>query len=156
MILFILILKFFGVIFSFFNELITNGVPNDNMYTSLLIFLSILLIIVALISASLNILKLIGLIGIFRKAGKPIWRAFIPFVNSYTYFQIIYGEGWKFLFLFVPFLDIITNIMVLIRLPQVFGEKDYYSVLNFFFPRITHLVIGFDKSSYIGPIKSFL
>jgi hypothetical protein len=41
-------------------------------------------------------LALVGLIymGLFRKAGRPVWAAFVPVYNSYVILKIVGRPGW--------------------------------------------------------------
>lgn len=94
---------------------------------------------------------------LFTKAGKPGWAALIPFYNMYVLFDIIYGAGWKFVLIFVPFLNIAVMIMQPIRMAQAYGKGVGFGVLNLFFPEIMQPILAFSKSTeYMGSINSFL
>lgn len=44
---------------------------------------------------------------IFTKAGKPGWTCIVPFYNVYKLFEIVGMNGWMFLLLCVPIVNII-------------------------------------------------
>ena len=45
---------------------------------------------------------------IFEKAGEHGWAAIIPFYQNYVLFKITWGQGWLFLLLFLPIVNIVT------------------------------------------------
>lgn len=54
-----------------------------------------------------------------RKAGGG---SLIPFYNLYLVFDIVYGKGWKFLWLIVPIVNIYYAIVVPFKMAKVFGK----------------------------------
>ena len=90
---------------------------------------------------------------IFVKAGKPGWAALIPFYNTYVLFDIVYGEGIKFLFLLIPFFNIYVAIKLYFDLAKVYGKSIGFGFGLLFLPVIFESILAFDKSTYLGPIK---
>ena len=93
---------------------------------------------------------------IFEKAGEAGWKSIIPIYSSYILFKIIYGNGWKFLLVLVPLLNIIVSIAMYIRLAQVYGHGTLFALGLLFFPNVFTLILGFDSSVYQGPVYSFI
>ena len=52
---------------------------------------------------------------IFTKAGKPGWASIIPFYNLYVLFEIAGMNGWLFLLLCLPIVNIVMLILLYIR-----------------------------------------
>ena len=43
---------------------------------------------------------------VFVKAGEHGWAALVPFYNSFVLFKITWGNGWKFLLMLIPIVDL--------------------------------------------------
>ena len=93
---------------------------------------------------------------IFTKAGEAGWKAIIPILNLYVLFKIVYGNGLKFLLLFVPILNIILAFAYCIRLAQVFGKGTGFGVGLIFLGPIFEIILAFGDASYQGPYHGFL
>lgn len=104
----------------------------------------------------IGILSIVAYWVLFTKAGEAGWKSLIPFYNTYIMFKIVYDNGWKFLLCLVPILGTIVSLMFYVRLAQVYGKGIGFGILNLFFMPITLLILAFGKSSYEGPIYSFL
>lgn len=96
----------------------------------------------------------IGIIAnwlIFKKAGVPGWASLIPFYNVYCMYKIAWGNGWLFLLMFIPFVNIVIAIIMLWKLTKAFGKGGGFFVglllLNFIFS----LILAFGSAQYIGP-----
>jgi len=53
---------------------------------------------------------------LFVKAGQPGWAAIIPFYNTYTLIKIAGKPGWWLLLYFIPFVNIVISIIVVVLL----------------------------------------
>lgn len=104
------------------------------------------------ISTIVAILSIIAVWMIFKKAGEKGWLSLIPFVNLYKLFKIAWGNGWWFLLCFVPVANIIVYIMVYSKLAKAFGHSKAFGLGLIFLNTIFMLVLGFDKSTYQGPV----
>lgn len=93
---------------------------------------------------------------LFSKAGEAGWKCLIPFYNYYIFYKILYGNGWKFLFLFVPVLNVIVSIAAYIRTAQVYGKGIGFGILHLFFSPITMCILAFGSAEYEGPVDSFI
>jgi len=97
------------------------------------------------------ILLIIALWRIFEKASVPGWMSIVPFVNAYQEFKITWGNGWLFLLMFIPIVNIVIEIITMVKLSKAFGHGGGYACGLIFLPTIFFLILGFDDSRYIGP-----
>lgn len=90
---------------------------------------------------------------LFEKADEPGWAAIIPFYNTYTLFRIAGRNGWWFLGMFVPFLNIVVAIILSIDLAKHFGKDTVFGIFALFlFSIIGYFILGFSSSvKYVGP-----
>lgn len=88
---------------------------------------------------------------IFVKAGEAGWKCLIPLYNMYTLFRIAGRNGWWFLGLLVPFVNIVVSIILAIDLAKHFGKSTVFGVVGLWlFSVIGYLILGFDDSKYVG------
>ena len=91
---------------------------------------------------------------IFTKAGKPGWASIIPFYNLYVLFEIVGMNGWLFLLLCIPIVNIVMMIMLYINLAKAFGKGTGFIIGLIFLPNIFTLILAFGSSQYQGPQQS--
>ena len=106
-----------------------------------------------LITLALSIFMLVCMWKLFVKAGKPGWAALIPVYNIYMEFEIVYGNGVKFLFLLIPFVNVVFSIKVMFDLAKVFGKGTGFGFLLWFFSIIGLPILAFGDAEYQGPLK---
>lgn len=90
------------------------------------------------------------------KAGKNGYEALIPFYNLYLFCDIVYGEGWKFIFFFIPGICSLFLRVFYARLAQSFGGDVLIMIIAFLFWPIVIPYIGFSDAVYQGHVKSFV
>jgi len=98
-----------------------------------------------------TILVVVGQAKIFLKAGEHWWGALIPFYSSYVMFRIAMGEGWKFLWLIVPFVNIYFAIKINFDLAKSFGKGVGYGFGLLLLPIVFYPLLGLGSDLYIGP-----
>ena len=103
-----------------------------------------------------GVISIVALWMLFSKAGEAGWKALIPFYNGYIEFKIVYGNGWKFLLLLVPILNIILSIAFMIRLAHAYGKSTAFGIGLIFLSPIFMLILAFGDSTYEGPYNGFL
>ena len=59
---------------------------------------------------------------IFQKMGRQGWEAIIPLYNSFVLFEELYGNGWRMLYLLIPFYNIYVAIKLDIDLCHAFNK----------------------------------
>lgn len=90
---------------------------------------------------------------IFEKAGEHGWAAIIPFYQNYVLFKITWGQGWLFLLLFLPIINIVTCIITMIKLAKAFNKDGAFAVGLIFLNIIFLAILAFGKARYSG-VKS--
>ncbi len=91
---------------------------------------------------------------IFVKAGHAGWKCLIPFYDMYTGFSIVYGNGWKFLLLFIPAANIVFGILYFVRLARAFGEREGFAVGLVLLSQFFYPMLAFGTSEYKGPVTA--
>lgn len=123
---------------------------SDSMDTSLsLAALTIVYIPVLIVC----ILCIVANWKLFKKAGKPGWAAIIPLYNLYVMYSIIYGNGWRFLLLIIPFVNIFIGIKAYFDLAHVYGKSIAFGIGLAFFSPIFICILGFGNAKYLGTLN---
>lgn len=107
--------------------------------------------VIMLIYLVVLIVMLIGIWKLFTKAGQPGWGAIIPFYNMYLLFKITFGNGWYFLFSFIPIVNFVFSIILLFKLSKAFGKGIGFGFGLLFLSPIFFCILGFGSARYIGP-----
>ena len=68
------------------------------------------------------ILSIIGLWGIFEKAGEKGWKVLVPFYNWYIWLQIIKKPLWWYIFLLVPFINVFVILLMIVEILKCFKK----------------------------------
>lgn len=105
------------------------------------------------LSLGLMILLIVAKWKIYEKAGEEGWKSIIPFYSDYILYKIVWGNGWLFLLLCIPFVGIVINIICMVKLSKAFGQSGAFAVGLIFLPNIFLLILGFGSYTYIGPQK---
>ena len=103
-----------------------------------------------LLSFAVAIIGIVAMWKIFEKAGEPGWASIIPFYNIYVLFKITWGNGWKFLFLLIPIVNIVFAIITMVKLAKAFGKSGGFAVGLIFLSVIFYCILAFDQSQYLG------
>jgi hypothetical protein len=88
---------------------------------------------------------------IFHKAGKPGWATLVPFYNVAVILQIVGKPSWWLLLLFVPGINIIIAVLMLIEMARSFGYGPGFGIGMFFLPIIFIPLLAIGENEYIGP-----
>lgn len=88
----------------------------------------------------------------FEKAEEEGWKSLIPFYNTYTLFRIAGRNGWGFLLLLVPFVNVVVLLVVAIDLAKHFGKSATFGVVGLWlFSIVGYMILGFGDAKYVGP-----
>lgn len=125
------------------------GIAYDSVFSALatIMMFSLIIGLIAYVIGSFVMMKL------FQKAGHSGWKAWVPFVNTWTLFEICYMPGWLVLLAFVPIVNfafIVASFIMAYRLPQCFEKSKMWGVLCIFFSFIIEIICAFDYSEYCG------
>ncbi|MEA4939780.1 MAG: DUF5684 domain-containing protein [Christensenella sp.] len=96
------------------------------------------------------IYRLIARCFLYDKAGERPWGALIPFYSQYLYCKITTGRGWLFLLFFIPFVNFIFGIYLLVPLAKSFGKSGWFAVGLFFLEIIYLTILAFGEPRYVG------
>lgn len=106
--------------------------------------------VVSVFALILMVIMIVANWKIFTKAGKPGWASIVPFYNMYTLFEVAGMNGWMFLLLLVPIVNIVMAIMVYINLAKAFGQSGAFAVGLILLNPIFSLILAFGKAQYVG------
>ncbi|MCR5430221.1 MAG: DUF5684 domain-containing protein [Eubacterium sp.] len=96
------------------------------------------------------ILTIIAMWKIFDKAGEKGWKSIIPIYNTYIFFKITWGNGWFFLLMLIPFVNIVIYIITLWKLAKVFDKGVGFFIGLLLLETIFTLILGFGSAEYVG------
>ena len=105
----------------------------------------------AILSLAISVLTLVAMWKLFVKAGRAGWKCLIPFYNTYCLYDIACGNGWLFLLMFVPCVNVVVGIMMLFKLAKAFGQGTGFGFGLLFLNTIFILILGFGSAEYVGP-----
>ena len=105
----------------------------------------------AILSLAISVLTLVAMWKLFVKAGRAGWKCMIPFYNTYCLYDIAWGNGWLFLLMFVPCVNVVVGIMMLFKLAKAFGQGTGFGFGLLFLNTIFILILGFGSAEYVGP-----
>ena len=92
-------------------------------------------------------------ISIYMKGGYSGFTPLIPFYGQYAFSDITLGNGWLFLLLFVPVVNVVYLCYASYQLGKVFGKGGW---LTLFFPFIMLPIIAYsDEAIYQGKGKKY-
>lgn len=65
---------------------------------------------------------------VYQKMGREGWEGIVPFYNSYVLFEVLYGNGWRFLLVLVPFYGIYILVKAYVDLAHAFNKGSGFGV----------------------------
>ena len=104
----------------------------------------------AIIGLLVAVLVIAGMWKVFTKAGKPGWAAIIPIYNTIVLLQIAGKPVWWFLLLFIPVVNIVIAVMVMIGVAKAFGKGTGFALGLLFLSPIFIPILGFSDAQYVG------
>ena len=101
------------------------------------------------------ILVIVGLWGIFEKAGEKGWKILIPFYNLYIWLQIIKKPIWWYIFLLIPFINVFVILLMIVEVLKSFKKHGLLDqALGVLFPFVYLPYLAYSpKESYADPTK---
>ncbi len=89
--------------------------------------------------------------GIFTKAGRPAWGAFVPIYNGIKILEIAGRPWYWYLLFFIPFAGIYFSIVALNDLAKSFGKDAGYTVGLVLLPVVFVPMLSYGSARYLGP-----
>jgi signal peptidase I len=110
-------------------------------------------LVLILISLLLVLLPAPGLFKMFKKAGIPEWKAWVPFLNTWEIINAAQLRKHWFFWQFIPIAGWFITIWLLIEFVKLFGKfRLHQHALAAFVPFLYFPYLGFnDKEKYKGP-----
>lgn len=99
---------------------------------------------------ALGILMIISLWKIYEKAGKPGWATLIPIYNMIVMMEIIKRPIWWVVLMFIPFVNIVIGIIVLLDLAKAFGKNGWFALGLILLSPIFYPILAFGDAVYVG------
>ncbi len=104
------------------------------------------LLTLIVITLLLLLLPAFGLYGMFKKAGIPSWKAFVPFYNTWIMLEVGNRPRHWFFWQFIPVVGWFVTLGIYIEFVKLFGKfKFYQHTLTVFVPFLYFIHIGFNK-----------
>ncbi|GDX63105.1 hypothetical protein LBMAG34_6390 [Candidatus Saccharibacteria bacterium] len=105
--------------------------------------------IYSLIVLILAVTTIVSIWRIFEKAGDKGWKSLIPFYNTYTLFKVAGYNGWMFLLLIIPIVNIVIFVLFSLKLAERFGKSTLFAVVALIlFNPIGFWIIGLGDAKY--------
>jgi hypothetical protein len=96
------------------------------------------------------VLLIASLWRIFAKAGKPGWASIVPIYNTIVLLQITGKPIWWIILLFIPVVNIVISIIVMVELANRFGKSGGFAAELILLPIIFYPILGFSSAKYSG------
>lgn len=106
-------------------------------------------IVVYIIGILFVILLLASMWRIFVKADRPGWAAIVPLYNSYTLFDISFGNGWIFLVSLVPCVNFIFMIILFFKLAKAFDKGVGFGFGLLLLPIVFIPILAFGDAEFV-------
>jgi len=88
---------------------------------------------------------------LFVKAGQPGWASIIPIYNWYILLKIVGRPGWWLILMFIPFVNFVFIILLLIDLARSFGKGGGFAAGLILLAPIFIVILGLGDARYVGP-----
>jgi hypothetical protein len=88
---------------------------------------------------------------IFVKAGKPGWTAIVPIYNVLVELEIVGRPWWWLLLMFVPGVNVVVGIIIMLDLARVFGRSSSFGIGLILLPFIFIPILGLGDAEYLEP-----
>lgn len=142
------------------------------------LFTGAVAIAMLVVSLLYYVITALGLGRMFRKAGEPAWKAWIPVYNLYILFKLCWTTKMFWIWLVVDFAGVLISklnsdnlILTLIgivlgiaaivimakkcgRVARAYGRGTGTAVGLFFLPMIFECILGFGESVYTAPAEA--
>ena len=90
---------------------------------------------------------------VFKKAGEPTWKAWVPIYNSWTLLELGGQKGIWAVLAIIPVVNIVSAVFMYIAMYYVgkkLGKSDAFVVLAIFLPLVWLIWLAVDSSTWKG------
>jgi signal peptidase I len=88
------------------------------------------------------VLPAVALSGVFKKAGIPAWKGYIPFYNVYVWLEMLGRPRWWFIFYLIPGLGYLLIVILSIELIKSYGKFGFWQHFLMYVPFANYLYIA--------------
>jgi hypothetical protein len=106
--------------------------------------------LLVLVYLAIIVVEVAGIWRVFSKAGQPGWAAIIPIYNVIVLLRITNRPIWWLILYFIPVVNIIAGIVVIVDLAHAFGKSTGFAVGMILLSFIFFPVLGFGGAQYQG------
>jgi hypothetical protein len=107
-------------------------------------------ILAAVVGLAVTGLLVASMWKIYGKAGKPGWASLIPIYNTFVMLDIVGKPGIWFLYLLIPFVNVIFAIKLTFALARSFGKDTGFALGLLMFPLVFIPLLGFGNAEHQG------
>lgn len=108
-------------------------------------------LLVLVIELGILAVMIAGMWKLFVKAGQPGWAAIVPIYNTYVMTQIVGRPILWFILTFVPCVNFVAMVLIMIDLAKSFGKSTGYAIGMILLPFVFIPMLGFGDAQYSGP-----
>jgi hypothetical protein len=108
-------------------------------------------LLVLVIELAIFAVMIAGMWKLFVKAGQPGWAAIVPIYNTYVMTQIVGRPILWFILTFVPCVNFVALVLIMIDLAKSFGKSTGYAIGMILLPFVFIPMLGFGDAQYSGP-----
>ena len=105
-------------------------------------------VLFTVICLALMLAVIAGFWKTFVKAGQPGWGVLIPIFNLYLLIKVAGRPGWWLLLMFVPIVNFVVSIIILIDVAKNFGKGVGFAMGLLFLGVIFYPILGFGDAQY--------
>jgi signal peptidase I len=104
------------------------------------------------VTLPIYLLLSVGFAGMFKKAGKETWKAFVPVMNLMVIVDLIGRPRMWMIWFFIPVINLIFGITLSLDLVRSFGKQKFHShFLAVVVPFLYFIWVGWNgKDKYLG------
>lgn len=97
------------------------------------------------------VLGSLGLMGVFTKAGKPGWAAFVPIYNLVVLLEVVGRPLWWFVLFLIPGVNVVALVIVMNDLSKSFGHDVGFTIGLILLGVVFTWILWLGSSTYRGP-----
>lgn len=109
------------------------------------------LVVFAVIGLIGYVVSALGLMGVFTKAGKPAWAAFVPIYNLVVLLEVVGRPLWWLVLFLIPGVNVVALIIVMHDLSKSFGHDAGFTVGLVVLSTVFLWILWLGSSTYRGP-----
>jgi hypothetical protein len=110
-------------------------------------FFAMLGIFIAIMSLAVYVVYSVLMMKMFKKFGVDGWKAWVPFVNTWTFLELGGQHGW---WQFVPVANFIILIIAAYNIGLKFGKGGGFVVLYMFMPIVWMIIMALKSTTLAG------